>query len=136
MLGGLSALYRFTRQQSYLDQAVRIASATLDTLTIQVNSVAILKEPCAVPNSDQQQFKGIFVKYLAPLALSLPRASRPRKRFTSFLCANADAVWKYARNSANESNAYWHGSDQPPIYTATTQTAALDLLNAAVSVAR
>ena len=136
VLGGLSALYRFTRQQSYLDQAVRIASATLDTLTIQVNGVAILKEPCAVPNSDQQQFKGIFVKYLAPLALALPRASRPRKRFTSFLCANADAVWKYARNSANESNVYWHGGDQPPIYTATTQTAALDLLNAAVSVAR
>jgi predicted alpha-1,6-mannanase (GH76 family) len=136
VLGGLTALSRFTRQKSYLDQAVRIASATLDRLTTAVNGVPILKEPTPVLNSDQQQFKGTFVKYLAQLTLALPRASAPRKRFTNFVCANADAVWKNARNDANEINAYWHGGDQLPIYNATTQTSALDLLTAAVSLAR
>ena len=136
VLGGLSALFRFTRQRSYLDQAVRIASATLDRLTTTVNGIAILKEPGGVPNSDQQQFKGIFVKYLAQLALALPRASAPRKRFARFLLANADALWKQARNDANECSVYWHGGALAPIYNATTQTSALDLLNAAASLAR
>ncbi|MCW3094969.1 MAG: coagulation factor 5/8 type domain protein [Chthonomonadaceae bacterium] len=136
VLGGLTAMYRFTRQKPYLDQAVRIASAALDRLTTNVNGVSILKEPIAVPNSDQQQFKGTFVKYLAQLALALPQASVSRKRFKSFVCENADAVWKVARNDANEISVYWHGGDQPPIYNATTQTCAIDLLNAAVSLAR
>ena len=136
VLGGLSALFRITRQRTYLDQAVQIASATLDKLTTPVNGIAILKEPAGVPNSDQQQFKGIFMKSLAQLALTLPRASAPRKRFARFLLANADTVWDHARNDANECNVYWHGGDEPPIYNATTQTSALDLLNAAASVAR
>lgn len=136
VLGGLTALFRLTRQHSYLDQAARIASATLDKLTTTVNGAAILKEPTGILNSDQQQFKGTFVKYLAQLALMLPRASASRKKFTSFLLANADAVWEHARNDANECSAYWHGGDQPPIHNATTQTAALELLIAAVAVAR
>jgi predicted alpha-1,6-mannanase (GH76 family) len=136
VLGGLTALFRVTRQRSYLDQAVRVASATLDRLTPPVHGVAILKEPCDVPNSDQQQFKGIFVKHLAQVALALPHASAPHQRFARFLRANADGVWTNARNDANEINVYWHGGDQLPIYNATTQTAALDLLNAVVSVTR
>lgn len=137
VLGGLSGLFRITRQHAYLDQAVRIASATLDTLTIPVNGVAVLKEPGGgVPNSDQQQFKGIFVKHLAQLALALPHASAPRKRFADFLVANAEALWVHARNPANQCNVYWHGGEQQPIYNATTQTAALDLLNAAAAEAR
>jgi len=135
VLGGLSALFRFTRQRTYLDQAVRIASATIERLATPVNGIAILKEPGGVLNSDQQQFKGIFVKYLAQLALTLPRASAPRKRFARFLLANADDLWNHARNDANECNVYWHGGDLAPIYNATTQTSALDLLNAAASLA-
>lgn len=137
ILGGLTSLYRFTRQKSYLDQAERIASATLDKLTAKttVPDVAILKEPVRVPNSDQQQFKGTFVKYLAQLALALPRDSEARKRYRSFLLANSDVLWEHARNDANECNVFWHGGDQLPIYNATAQTAALDLLIAAVSVA-
>jgi predicted alpha-1,6-mannanase (GH76 family) len=136
VLGGLVALFRFTRQKPYLEQAVRIASAALDRLTTPVDGVAVLKEPVDVPNSDQQQFKGTFAKYLAQLALALPRASADRKRFAAFLCANADAVWKHARSDANEISVYWHGGDRRPIYTATTQTAGIDLMNAAVAVAR
>lgn len=136
VLGGLTALYRLTRQKQYLDQAVRIAAAALDRLTTAVHGVSLLKEPVAVPNSDQQQFKGTFVKYLALLALALPQASLPRKRFTGFICENADAVWNSARNASDEISVYWHGGDQPPIYNATTQTCGLDLLNAAVSLTR
>jgi predicted alpha-1,6-mannanase (GH76 family) len=136
VLGGLTALFRFTGQRSYQDQAVRIASATIDKLTTPVDGIAILKEPGGVLNSDQQQFKGTFVKYLAQLALTLPRASAPRKRFATFLFANADALWTHARNDADECNVYWHGGDQAPIYNATTQTSAIDLLNAATSLAR
>ena len=135
VLGGLTALFRFTRERSYLDRAVHIATAAIDRLTTNVEGMPLLKEPVTIPNSDQQQFKGTFVKYLAQLALALPRASAPRKRFARFLCANADAVWKHARNEANEINVYWHGGDRTPIYNATTQTAGLDLLTAAVSLA-
>jgi predicted alpha-1,6-mannanase (GH76 family) len=137
VLGGLTALYRFTQERSYLDQAARIATATIETLIATVDGVAILKEPCAVPNSDQQQFKGIFVKHLAQLTLALPPSmAEPRRRFTRFLHANADVLWTHARNDANLCNVYWHGGDQPSIVNATTQTAALDLLNAAVAVTR
>ena len=72
ILGGLTVLYRLTRHRSYLDHAVRIASATLERLTKTVNGVPILTEPTDIPNSDQQQFKGTFIKHLAQLTLALP----------------------------------------------------------------
>ncbi len=135
VLGGLSALFRITRQRAYQDQAARIASATIERLTTPVDGNAILKEPCDVPNSDQQQFKGVFVKHLAQLAQTLPRSSGPRKQFTRFVHGNADSVWSRARNDANECNVYWHGGDRSPIYNATAQTSAIDLLNAAAALA-
>lgn len=135
LLGGLTALYRITRRRSYLDRAVQVASAAVERLTTRVDDVDILVEPTDVPNSDQQQFKGVFVKHLAQLTQALPAASTSRKRFTQFLLANAEAVWQHARNDANQISVYWHGGDRPPIYTATTQTAGLDLQLAAASVA-
>jgi predicted alpha-1,6-mannanase (GH76 family) len=136
VLGGLSMLFRFTHERAYLDQATRIAAATIEKLTTTVDNIAILKEPGGVPNSDQQQFKGVFVLYLAQLTRVLPPDSAERKRFSGFILANANALWKHARNDANEINVYWHGGDQAPIYNATTQTAGLDLLNAAAALSR
>lgn len=136
VLGGLTDLYRLTHDRGYLDQAVRIASATIDRLTANVDGIAILKEPGGVLNSDQQQFKGVFMLYLAPLVLALPDGSLERRRFTGFILENADAVWKLARNGSNEINAAWHGGDAPPLFSATTQTSGIALMNAAALVSR
>lgn len=136
ILGGLTELFQITKEKSYLGQASRIASATIRNLTTMVDGVAILKEPGGVPNADQQQFKGIFVRYLARLTRALPRSSSERRGFTDFILTNANVVWKHARSDVNEINVYWDGGEAPPLYNGITQTSGLDLLNAAALLSK
>merc|ERR1712224_686654 len=61
ILGGLAALSRATGDKSLLEEASRIADATLEKLT---DSEGILQETF-LGNRDNVAFKGIFAKHLA-----------------------------------------------------------------------
>ncbi len=135
ILGGLTELFRITQDKAYLNQALKIASASIRVLAKPQNGIPILQEVGGDLNADQQQFKGIFVRYLAALAHALPKeASADKKTIRDFVCINADSLWKRARNEENQINAYWHESERKPIYSPITLTSGLDLLNAAAAL--
>ena len=135
ILGGLTDLHRVTHDKAYLNQALKIALASINALAKPRNGIPVLQEVGGDLNADQQQFKGIFVRYLAILAHALPKeAASDKKTIRDFICINADSLWKNARNEENQINAYWHETERKPIYSPITLTSGLDLLNAAVSL--
>jgi predicted alpha-1,6-mannanase (GH76 family) len=126
ILGGLAALYQITGDRAYLRQGEVIADATLSTLT---GPPGILAEPCESVgcNSDQTQFKGIFVRYLHELCL---HSGKPAYR--AFILANADSVWDNARNAAGQFGLRWGGPFDRA--DASRQSSALEVLTAAAGL--
>lgn len=131
ILGGLINLWEITSEIIYLEKAIAIAETTIDNLSEN----GILSERVNFPlNTDQQQFKGIFVRYLAFLTVTLPQNfKREKEIFKKFILYNADAVWNSAKD--RKISAYWNDTaDQKSICNAITQTAGIDLYNAAAIV--
>jgi predicted alpha-1,6-mannanase (GH76 family) len=126
ILGGLSALYQITGDPAYLRRGEVIADATLDKLT---GPTGILAEPCEASgcNSDQSQFKGIFVRNLHEFC---QHSGKPAYR--AFLLANADSVWDNDRNAADQFGLRWAGPFDRA--DASRQSSALEVLIAAASL--
>ena len=126
ILGGLAALHEITGDPAYLRQGEVIADATLSRLTDQSG---ILTEPCedAGCNSDQTQFKGIFVRNLHDF---YPHSGKPAYR--AFLLANADSVWDSDRNAADQFGLRWAGPFDRA--DASRQSSALEVLTAAAGL--
>jgi predicted alpha-1,6-mannanase (GH76 family) len=126
ILGGLAALYQITGDRAYLRQGEVIADATLGMLT---GPPGILAEPCESSgcNSDQTQFKGIFVRYLHEFCLL---SDKPAYR--AFIVANADSVWDNARNAADQFGLRWGGPFDRA--DASRQSSALEVLTAAAAL--
>jgi predicted alpha-1,6-mannanase (GH76 family) len=137
ILGGLGALSEITGDRSYLEQGEIIAGVALRTLittpaTGPQSGQAILTEPCeSAPggcNSDQAQFKGIFMRNLLDL---WQRTSQPN--YQAFILANAGSIWASNKNAANQFGMRWTGPfDQAD---AARQSSALDSLIAAAALA-
>jgi predicted alpha-1,6-mannanase (GH76 family) len=129
ILGGLAALYEITGDRDYLGQGATIADAALRDLT---SPAGILVEPCEPQrggcNSDQAQFKGIFIRNLYDFWL---QARTPEYR--EFILANARSIWLNDRSRADQFGLRWTGPfDQAD---AIRQSSAQEALNAAVGVA-
>lgn len=124
ILGGLVDLYKSTRDASLLTQAQAIADAAIRTLAPN----GVLREPCE-PNcgADGPQFKGIFVRNLFYLYQATNNAA-----YKPFILQNADSIWLQCRNSADQFGLCWVGPFDAP--DASRQSAAMDALNAALSV--
>jgi predicted alpha-1,6-mannanase (GH76 family) len=129
VLGGLAVLDEITGDDAYLEPATGIAAAALRDLTMPPG---ILVEPgeaqTAAGDGDRPQFKGIFVRNLYELHLR-----RPRPQYRDFILANAASLWRNARNRRDQVGLAWAGPFDRA--DAARQTAALDVLNAAVGVA-
>jgi len=126
ILGGLTDLAAATKNDTLVTIAQKIADATLTSLTYPNG---VLKEPCEAGGcgNDGPQFKGVFVRYLGYLSSSL--ATSPKKTsYMNWINLNAESIWNKDRDSKNLCGVLWNGPVQQP--TATTQTAALDCLNA------
>jgi predicted alpha-1,6-mannanase (GH76 family) len=125
ILGGLVEMAEITRRKSYLLKAQAIAEAAMRTL---VNTEGILVEPCEKNDGcggDGPQFKGIFARNLGLLY------ARTKKRaYRDFLRRNADSLWTRNRNEADQFGLKWAGPFDRA--DASRQSAALDLLNAAL----
>jgi predicted alpha-1,6-mannanase (GH76 family) len=135
ILGGLAALYDITGDRGYLDQGVAIADAAIRQLgrPAAPGGPAILTEPYETAtrtrDRDRPQFKGVFVRYLADFST---RHGRPDYR--EFIVANARSAWERSRTDRDEFGLSWAGPFDRA--DAVRQSAALDLLNAAVAVTR
>jgi predicted alpha-1,6-mannanase (GH76 family) len=140
IIGGLAVLHEITGDGAYLGQAEAIATAALRDLTVPPG---ILAEPgerrgagrartsvragWSGKQSDQPQFKGIFVRNLYELYQHSPRAE-----YRDFILTNAVSLWRNARNRRDQVGLAWTGPFDRA--DAARQGSALDALNAAVGV--
>jgi predicted alpha-1,6-mannanase (GH76 family) len=153
IIGGLTVLHEITGDGAYLGQAEAIAAAALRDLTVPPG---ILAEPgerrpgegraarsagagwpgkpgrsvgAGWPGkqSDQPQFKGIFIRNLYELYRHSPRAE-----YRDFILTNATSLWRNARNRRDQVGWAWTGPFDRA--EAARQGSALDALNAAVGV--
>ena len=145
ILGGLVDLYKSTLDESYIVNAREIASSAMRLL---VNDKGILTEPCESSpqgcGKDGPQFKGIFMRYLSYLYNSEIQLSKAQNReFTTeesnflyttntFFSRQALSIWNSDRDEQkNALGLHWSG---PYLEAdASTQSSALDALNAAVA---
>jgi predicted alpha-1,6-mannanase (GH76 family) len=135
VLGGLAALHQITGNDAYLRQGEAIADAALGLLTTAAPDArhGILVEPGEHSTSrrdrDRPQFKGIFVRNLYEFSRQSPRPA-----YREFIADNARAIWARNRNSRNQFGLHWSGPFDSA--DAIRQTSALDVLTAAVALAR
>ena len=131
-------LHDVTGDGAYLGQAEAIAVAALRDLTIPPGILADPGERPGKPGrsvgagwsgkqSDQPQFKGIFIRNLYELYRRSPRAE-----YRDFILANATSLWRNARNRRDQVGLAWTGPFDRA--DAARQGSALDALNAAVGV--
>ncbi len=126
VLGGLAALCEVTGDQGYLSAGEAIADAALRRLT---GPAGILAEPCEPSgcDGDQTQFKGIFVRNLHEFC-----RLRGKPGYRAFLLANAESVWRNARNPAGQFGLCWAGPFDKA--DASRQSSALEVLTAAADL--
>jgi len=130
LLGGLAYLYQEIKDEKLLDSAMAIAAATTTTL---VWPSGVLKESCDDKDGitscdlDQQQFKGVFVRYLNYLLLSdLPQTYASQKKvLTSWIALNSETIWGTDRD-VNHLSEVWDGKFGSP--GAVMQTSATDAI--------
>src|ERR1700722_3300390 len=126
ILGGLAALCELTGDQGYLRAGELIADAALRGLA---GPAGILTEPCEPSgcDGDQAQFKGIFVRNLHEF-----QRLGGQPAYRAFILANADSIWRNARNAGGQLGLCWAGPfDQAD---ASRQSSALEVLTAAADL--
>jgi predicted alpha-1,6-mannanase (GH76 family) len=127
ILGGLSELYRRTRDQSLVSTAGAIADATLGD-PVLMDARGILHDPCEPDcGGDGTQFKGIFTRNLALLY-----RVAPSPQYIEFVRANVDNIWNGMHPPEFGIGTIWavpYGT-----INASTQSSGDDALNSAVSM--
>ena len=126
ILGGLAELHTITADAAEIDQAEKIAQATLANLT---DHDGVLHESCEPHcGGDGVQFKGIFLRNL----MALEQAT-PDPRYGSFAVKNAESIWRHSRGSGYQFGEVWSGPYSDT--TAAAQSSAVDAFVAAASMA-
>lgn len=127
LIGGLVNLWKINKEEMYLDIATKIALSALDFLTIS----DILVERYTNGdinnslNSDQQQFKGIFCRYISSLAQILPSNNSDLLRIHQFLARNYLSL--LANYPDYNFGALWDKKSSKE-FSAISQTSGIDLL--------
>lgn len=109
ILGGLASLYSSTRDERYMNEATRLADATITRL---VTSGGILNEP-SIGDRDQQSFKGIFTTHLLRLTETPGLATEKRTQYTNFLQSNAATMLAKDKLPDGRFGATWQGPVTP-----------------------
>lgn len=90
-LGSALELYKITGEKGYLNDAIKAADFTLNTLV----DGSILKNE---GNGDGGLFKGVFIRYFTQLILLPDLDPAAKKRYLSFLKFNAETLWRAGTN--------------------------------------
>jgi predicted alpha-1,6-mannanase (GH76 family) len=148
VLGGLMRLHEATGDTGLLDSGIRFADAAVQSM---VTSDCILRERCERSDlsdqdpgncdNDAKQFKGVFMRYLAPFCTALTGAggtyAEAATRYRGFVARNADSL--AAAYPGGVYGLSWSGSypdyqpSDTPFVAGTLQTSALDCFTAATS---
>jgi predicted alpha-1,6-mannanase (GH76 family) len=123
ILGALKNIYLITADSSYLLEAKNLAYASMQNLA---DKNGILTEPGGrKPGGDKNQFKGIYIRYLALLNTVLKDTT-----IKNFILTNANYAWQHARSADNFIDFNWSGPYSD--WSGSAQGSALDLMNAAL----
>lgn len=126
IIGGLVNLWHIFNDFKYINLAIDIAKSTINHLTID----GVLVEKPFYPivsdnlNTDQQQFKGIFFRYLTNLIVCLPSSNENKSIFNGFIEKNLRSVAKFYPDF--RIGTLWHKQSLEN-FNAISQTSGLDL---------
>lgn len=84
-------LYKITKNQVYLNDAISAANYTIGSLTVN----GILKSE---GEGDGGLFKGIFIRYLTRLIIDGPLDTNKKDEYALFLKKNAETLWSKGTN--------------------------------------
>ncbi|KAL1739611.1 glycoside hydrolase, partial [Schizophyllum fasciatum] len=111
VVSGLGVLYTATGDASYLTEAEK----TIDAVVAAMSQGGILKEACDDAsnnkcNSDQQLFKGVFMKHLQYYLDQANDKARTAK-YSQWISAQASGIYHYAIGSKGEPGSVWYAAD-------------------------
>jgi predicted alpha-1,6-mannanase (GH76 family) len=92
-LGSALELYKITGEKGYLNDAIKAADYTLNSL-VDSNDRLIKSEG----TGDGGLFKGIFVRYFVQLILNPDLDAATKKRYTTFIKLNGETLWRTGTN--------------------------------------
>lgn len=125
-LGSALELYKITGEKGYMNDAIKAADFTLNSL-VDSNDRLLKSEG----NGDGGLFKGIFIRYFAQLILHPDLDAATKKRYLTFFKLNAETLWRKGTNKQQVLfGTYW--KTKPGSTTElTTQTSGAMLIEAA-----
>ena len=127
LIGGLVNLWKIFEDSKYLNTAINIATSSINNLTkngilVEKPKPGIVRESL---NTDQQQFKSIFVRYLTMLIQALPDSNFNKVVFINFIKRNYEKVCKIYTD--NKIGKLWDKKNTDNDFNAISQTSGLDL---------
>jgi hypothetical protein len=119
LLSGLSALYKFTADETLITAAQKLIDSVLASYLIPSSSGVLVEscDPFRTCNQDQWMFKGIFFQHLGYFLedftsydeLTLSTRKRLVEKYNNFIQTNACAVWDVARQKDGKIGNWWDG---------------------------
>jgi len=95
-MGAAMELYDVTREQQYLDDAIKTADWTLANLSLKTPGNRILSDWAEQQDNDVNLFKGIFMRYFTRLIMEPDLPASKRSDYVKFIEYNAKALVTYA----------------------------------------
>lgn len=123
-LGSAVELYKITGEKSYLNDAIKTADYTLNTLV----DGSILKSE---GNGDGGLFKGIFIRYFTQLILLPDLPAAAKKRYLAFFKYNSETLWRTGTNKQQVTFGTFWKTKPGSTTELTTQTSGAMLIEAA-----
>ena len=127
MIGAAIEMFKITKDQSYLNDAITVANYSLNSSSV-TTSDRLLKDE---GNGDGGLFKGVFVRYFTELILTPELSDGVRNRYLSFLKLNAETLWWVGANKPlGIYGSYWKTMPTGPSADLTTETSGCILIEA------
>ena len=120
MLSGLSKLYNYTKDVSFLHAAESLIDSTLASGLVNTSVLVEGCDPSLTCDEDEWMFKGVFMQELGYFLtdvvetqyLEQSQKLQTLAKYDRFIHANAEAVWNVAR-APNGTFGNWWGAPPP-----------------------
>jgi hypothetical protein len=119
LLSGLSGLYKFTGDESLIKAGQKLVDSVMASYLVPTEAGVLVEscDPYRTCNQDQWMFKGIFFQHLGYFLediaafeeLTLSTKKSLVQKYSSFIQANACAVWDVARQKDGKVGNWWDG---------------------------
>ena len=101
-LGAAMELYDVTKEQRYMDDAIRTADWTLENLSVPTSTNRILSDWAEQEDHDVNLFKGIFIRYFTRLIMHPDLPADKKDKYIRFIEYNAKVMVAYASATAEK----------------------------------